>query len=123
MPRRPALLDAATRRFTIDLLAAIDAAQGRGTVALRVAAPILSCRALLAAATATWPSAALPDVGTLGALSDVGSLPALARARTAGIRPAGSLAAELLALLGARTMLAVLLACRSVPIGDATSMA
>jgi len=81
------LLDAAARRLAIDLLPAIDAARRRRPVATREAAAILHHRALLSG----------------GALRQVGM-------GAAGLRPAGNLAAKLLALLDARTMLAELLA-------------
>ncbi len=62
--------------------------------------------------------AALADIRPLAALADIGSLPALT-----DVGPVGRLAAELLALLGAGTLLAELLAGRAVAIGHAAAMA
>src|SRR5262249_829527 len=121
------LLDRAAGRLAVDLLAAIDAAQRRGPIALLEVAAVLHPLAALpdVGALATLPQVgalpALANVGSLSALADVGTL-SLANAGTA-LRAVGDLAAELLALLGAGPVLAELLARRLIAIGDAAAMA
>src|SRR5262249_42291387 len=111
------LLNASARRLAIDLLAAIDAAQRRPPVALLEVAAILHP---LAALSDVATLAALPQVGALATLADVGALAALSEA---GLRAVGNLATELLALFGARPVLAELLTRRPIAIGDAPAVA